>query len=298
MKYALCVGINDYPGTDNDLAGCVNDANDWHALFCDFFNFDTILELLDSRATICNFKEHLLAYAKEANAGDVVVITYSGHGTPVIDSSGDEEDGYDEALVFYDGLLLDDDMRLLIKNFKDGVHLVFIFDCCFSGTITRAKLFVVSALGLRRRRVPRYMPPENSIDAMRVRMMRPKKRFLEESMFEILLSGASDSEYAYDAWFVERPNGAFTRYLIDTIIQHSNESYSKVYKALRYILPSSEFPQTPQLEGATKNKHKKIFQEIPRGEIMDDSVVVPIEVLPPQRWKLWSWIKYLFTGRA
>ena len=26
---ALCIGINDYPGTDNDLSGCVNDAQDW-----------------------------------------------------------------------------------------------------------------------------------------------------------------------------------------------------------------------------------------------------------------------------
>lgn len=25
---ALCIGINDYPGTDNDLSGCVNDANE------------------------------------------------------------------------------------------------------------------------------------------------------------------------------------------------------------------------------------------------------------------------------
>lgn len=28
-KQALCIGINDYPGTSSDLAGCVNDANDW-----------------------------------------------------------------------------------------------------------------------------------------------------------------------------------------------------------------------------------------------------------------------------
>ena len=26
---ALCIGINNYPGTNMDLAGCVNDANDW-----------------------------------------------------------------------------------------------------------------------------------------------------------------------------------------------------------------------------------------------------------------------------
>ena len=28
-KRALCVGINDYPGTGSDLSGCVNDAKDW-----------------------------------------------------------------------------------------------------------------------------------------------------------------------------------------------------------------------------------------------------------------------------
>ena len=28
-KKALCIGINNYPGTHMDLQGCVNDANDW-----------------------------------------------------------------------------------------------------------------------------------------------------------------------------------------------------------------------------------------------------------------------------
>ena len=31
-KKALCVGINNYPGTQNDLNGCVNDANAWAGL--------------------------------------------------------------------------------------------------------------------------------------------------------------------------------------------------------------------------------------------------------------------------
>ena len=30
-KYALCIGINNYPGTASDLAGCVNDVDDWAA---------------------------------------------------------------------------------------------------------------------------------------------------------------------------------------------------------------------------------------------------------------------------
>jgi len=28
-KRAVCVGINDYPGVENDLNGCVNDARAW-----------------------------------------------------------------------------------------------------------------------------------------------------------------------------------------------------------------------------------------------------------------------------
>ena len=30
-KRALCMGINNYPGTGMDLQGCVNDATDWAA---------------------------------------------------------------------------------------------------------------------------------------------------------------------------------------------------------------------------------------------------------------------------
>ena len=30
-KRALCIGVNNYPGTHMDLEGCVNDAQDWAA---------------------------------------------------------------------------------------------------------------------------------------------------------------------------------------------------------------------------------------------------------------------------
>ncbi|MDP2198878.1 MAG: caspase family protein, partial [Sulfurimicrobium sp.] len=47
-KNALCIGINDYPGTQNDLSGCVNDANDW-AEEMNSRGF-TVTQLLDSQA--------------------------------------------------------------------------------------------------------------------------------------------------------------------------------------------------------------------------------------------------------
>ena len=44
-KLALCIGINNYPGTGMDLAGCVNDANDWAALLASRgFQVDTLLD--------------------------------------------------------------------------------------------------------------------------------------------------------------------------------------------------------------------------------------------------------------
>ena len=63
-----------------------------------------------------------------------------GHGTKVRDESGDEEDGYDEALCPLDyndsGLLVDDDLfAILIEPMQQGVHMVSLMDCCHSGTI-------------------------------------------------------------------------------------------------------------------------------------------------------------------
>jgi len=46
---ALCIGINDYPGTDSDLSGCVNDANDWAAVLKK--RGFTVTMLLDRKAT-------------------------------------------------------------------------------------------------------------------------------------------------------------------------------------------------------------------------------------------------------
>ena len=64
----------------------------------------------------------------------------TGHGTNVADESGDEDDGYDEALVPVDynevGLLMDDDLfDILIEPLPEGVHMVSLMDCCNSGTV-------------------------------------------------------------------------------------------------------------------------------------------------------------------
>lgn len=246
MKRAICIGINNYPGTSNDLQGCVNDANDWSAALKDF-GFETSL-MLDALATRQNVKAALNDLITSAGEGDVIVFTYSGHGTQVIDTSGDEGDVYDEAIYVYDGAIPDDDFRTIINKIDPKATLIVISDSCFSGSVTR--LIPPNAR-------PRFMPAEGiSADGV------VRRRFLlpEANMPEILISGCSDSEYSYDAEINGRYNGAMSAMALGVIKQNSNLTYNEFYASLRKLLPSSEYPQTPQLEGADANKNTLLFE--------------------------------------
>ena len=46
-KTALCIGINNYPGTHMDLQGCINDAQDWAAELAT--RGFTVTQLIDSK---------------------------------------------------------------------------------------------------------------------------------------------------------------------------------------------------------------------------------------------------------
>jgi hypothetical protein len=249
MKKAICVGINNYPGTANDLQGCVNDANDWSELLKGL-GFETSL-MLDSQATRQKIKTNLNTLIASAGESDVIVFTYSGHGTQVIDSNGDEGDTYDEAIYVYDGTILDDELRMIIDTMNPKATLVVISDSCFSGTVTRL---------VPENTKPRFMPAKN-ISPDRV----VRQRFLlpEANMPELLISGCSDSEYSYDAEINGRYNGAMTAMALKVIKQNPNVSYSEFYASLRKLLPSSEYPQTPQLEGAAGSKNTLLFEPFP-----------------------------------
>ena len=97
---ALCIGINDYPGTESDLSGCVNDAHDWSAMLA--ARGYAVRQMFDGEATKAAMVQAMGELIGAARNGDSVVITYSGHGTWVPDTSGDEPDGRDEGLCPHD----------------------------------------------------------------------------------------------------------------------------------------------------------------------------------------------------
>ena len=249
MKKAICVGINNYPGTANDLKGCINDATDWDNLLKSFgFETELILDNQATKHTIVNKFDNLVT---QADAGDVIVFTYSGHGTSVNDTSGDETDGYDEALYVYDGVLLDDSLRTTINKVKPGVQITVISDSCFSGTVTRA-------LDADTPGQPRFFPT----DVIPPGAIRVKSFLSDEDMAEVLVTGCDDSEYSYDAYINGRWSGAMSANAINVIKTDFNQTYLGFYNKLRDLLPSDTYPQTPQLEGSSKNKSKKLFEPI------------------------------------
>ncbi|MEW6665630.1 MAG: caspase family protein [Thermodesulfobacteriota bacterium] len=138
-KRALCIGINDYPGTDSDLEGCVNDANDWAAVLKK--RGFTVQTMFNKQATGKAMRKAIKSLVGSAKARDSIIIQYSGHGSFVPDRDGDEPDGTDECLCPYDiasnGPITDDEMFDLLRPPVATVKVVMISDSCHSGTVAR-----------------------------------------------------------------------------------------------------------------------------------------------------------------
>ena len=264
-KRALCIGINDYPGTQMDLAGCVNDARDWADLL-GTKGFEVSM-LLDTQATKVNMVAAIREQIGGSQSGDSIVITYAGHGTFVPDTSGDEPDGRDEGLCPYDirqgQVLLDDEIHALFAERKTGVRGVLISDSCHSGSVIRWAPPVADPNTPR----PRFMPPsvwmpENQLPRSGSgEVMRSVARGMAAPSWlgglslaggDLLMSGCQDHEYSYDANFGGRPNGAFTHYALKSLTE--DMTYAEWYRNIRDYLPGASYPQTPQIFGSKQTK--------------------------------------------
>lgn len=115
----------------------------------------TIATLLDKQATFDNIVSQIAQFANKTKKGDIVYIHFSTHGQPVEDLNGDEEDGWDEAIVpidaykiykkgTYEGKkhLLDDQLNVYVKKLREKIgpkgFLYVVIDACHAGTSSRA----------------------------------------------------------------------------------------------------------------------------------------------------------------
>ena len=256
MKRALITGINNYPGTRNDLNGCVNDAKEWKGLLINKYGYNEIRTLFNDNVTIKNVTNNMIDVVKSSKDGDKLAITYSGHGSKARDRNGDEPDKIDETWYLYDGHLLDDTIRSIISKLNKNVRLTIISDSCHSGTVSRAFLSTMSDETYYAK--PRYMPPEDEIEAITMGAPVARKFLQENDMNHILITGAKSTEYSYDAYF-DKPMGAMSYYAINILKKTPNITYEQFYKQLRKQLPSGKYKQTPQLEGRQEYKNRIMF---------------------------------------
>ena len=263
-NHALCVGINDYPGSNMDLAGCVNDARDWQALLEQRgYKVDS---LHDAEATRARIVEALRATIGEAGEGDAVVFTFAGHGSWLPDDDREEPDARDEMMCPHDVMneqyLLDDELYAIFSTKRPGARLYVIADSCHSGSVVRYASAPAEPGGvpLKARFLPPYMFArgdrvlERAIDCAVNTPAPTKLRYPA-----LLFSGCQDTEFSYDTSFHGRPNGAFTRTAIDALQDASIASPRALYDAIRNKLPSQELPQTPQLFGSPEAQLGRLF---------------------------------------
>lgn len=126
VKYAAVVGINDYE-IINDLEYAVNDANDW-ADYLSQLQYSTDI-FTDSQATEDAITNKISSLVSIADADDILVFIFSGHG---------DKDKNSHALCTYENTYNNDQGALydyeLKQLFAPATCNVFIFlDSCYSG---------------------------------------------------------------------------------------------------------------------------------------------------------------------
>jgi len=138
-KYAVIVGVSDYPGTVNDLEYCDDDAQDIYNALTTVYGYSpaNIHLLTDSGATFNAIRSAITDIDSVEQAGDEVLFFFSGHGAKDKVDDGDKE-AMDESIVVYDNYIWDGQLRAWFSGFATS-RIIFIFDSCLSGGMTDLK---------------------------------------------------------------------------------------------------------------------------------------------------------------
>lgn len=128
---AISIGLNrvnpeHYAGWTGEIKGCEADAQDLMKI-AQGQNLDAQI-LLTERATRRAVTDAIRQAAARLRAGDLFILTYSGHGGQVPDRNGDAADKMDRTWCLYDGQMLDDELRAALSTFKAGVRVLVIAD--------------------------------------------------------------------------------------------------------------------------------------------------------------------------
>jgi hypothetical protein len=149
-KYAIVIGISDYPGNGSDLTCSDDDAEDMALALNHTYGFtdSNIIRLVDCNgteasgkplvATRQNILSAIEAVGAKVTANDEVVFFFSGHGGNGRANDGDDEK-IDECIWSHDGSnfvpIWDGELKAAFSGYNTS-RIVFIFDSCYAGGMT------------------------------------------------------------------------------------------------------------------------------------------------------------------
>ena len=150
-KRALIIGIADYPINSGWIP--LSSGNDIILLKKTFADIGNIHSVINNQATKRGIVKNLNTLIEETQAGDTILIHFSGHGQQMLTSDSSEEDRLDEAFIPYDALktkthvytgqnhLTDNELSTYVNEIrkKAGVNgmVIVSIDACHSGNMDR-----------------------------------------------------------------------------------------------------------------------------------------------------------------
>ncbi|MCD6429286.1 caspase family protein [bacterium] len=147
-RYAIVIGICDYPGENYDICWADGDSLNMYEALTTLYGYDPDniyllrdtnpdhLDITDGAATFDNILSAVKDIKGKARSGDEVVFFFSGHGADGI-AQDDDSESRDEAIVVHNGVdkleyIWDGQLKGWFSDF-DTSRIVFIFDSCLAG---------------------------------------------------------------------------------------------------------------------------------------------------------------------
>lgn len=232
-----------------DLVACEADAHDMQAI-AQAQGFSPTM-LLTADATVESVLGALERASQELAAGDVLFVSYSGHGGQVRDLHSEESDNIDETWCLFDRQLVDDELYAAWSKFQSGVRILVLSDSCHSGTVTRVierereqltRAFETGELP-RPRGLPlgviagTYVAHRSAYND--IQDAYPAGETADVAASVLLISGCLDDQVSMDGAF----NGAFTAALLETWDNGAFDGdYRSFHESIRNRMPASQEP--------------------------------------------------------